>query len=122
MIGSNMYVAPPTTKGGTDGALTVTAAGTTLATATVLGSNLNVVTTAAASTGVSLPAAAAAGELVFVNNQGANALAVYPATSTGTINGGSAGAAVSLAVTNSKTKNSMFVCMGSDVWISYVSA
>ncbi len=122
MIGSNMYVSPPTTKGGTDGSLTITAAGSTLATATLLTSNVNVVTTAAASTGVSLPTAAAPGELVFVYNQGANALSVYPATSAGTISGGSAGAAVSLAVTNNKTKNAMFICVGSDNWVQYISA
>ena len=122
MIGFNMYVAPPTTKGGTNGALTITAAGTTLATATPLNSNLNVVTTAAASTGVSLPAGVQAGEVVFVHNAGANALAVYPATATGTIAGGSAGAAVSLALTNIKTQTSMFLCVGSDIWLQYVSA
>lgn len=122
MIGFNMYVAPPTTKGGTDGALTITAAGSTLATATALNSNLNVVTTAGASTGVSLPANAHPGEIVFVYNAGANALSVYPATATGTIAGGSAGAAVSLAVTNIKTRNAMFICVGTDTWMQYVSA
>ena len=99
-----------------------TAAGSTLATATPVTTRLANVTTVAASTGVSLPVNAAAGELCFVRNGGANALSVYPATSSGTINGGSAGAAVSLAVTTYKTQNSLFLCLGNDVWIQYVGA
>ena len=121
MIVQNMYVAPPTTKGGTDGGLTVTAAGSTLATATPLPGNLNVVTTVAASTGVTLPAGVLPGEVVYVKNAGANALSVYPATAAGVIAGGSAGAAVSLATTTAKTRNSLFICIGTDVWEQYIS-
>jgi hypothetical protein len=102
--------------------IAVTAAGSTLATATLLQDKFNVVTTVAASTGVSLPANSAVGETVFVKNAGANALAVYPSTATGTIQGGSAGAALSLATTNDKTKNAFFVHQGSDVWSAFVSA
>lgn len=122
MITNSMYVAPPSTKGGTDGALTITAAGSTQATATPLVSNLNVVTTVAASTGVTLPAGVAPGEAVLVKNAGANALSVYPATASGVIAGGSAGAAVSLATTNDKTKNALFFCIGTDTWSQFVSA
>lgn len=100
----------------------LTAAGNSLATALPLNARTNIVATAAASTGVSLPAGAAVGDIVFVSNNGANALSVYPATSTGTINGGSAGAAVSLAVTTYKTKNALFLCTGVDTWIQYVGA
>jgi len=128
MIAQNMYVAPPTTKGGTDGALTLTAGGpsgtgTTLAAGTLLTSNLNVITTCGgAGYSVCLPLHAQAGEVVFVSNLTAtNAMNVFPATATGTINGGSAGAAVSLAITTSKTKNSLFICYGNDVWIQYIS-
>ena len=103
-------------------ALTVAAAGSTQATATPLTSRFNAVTTVAASAGVSLPANAAPGTVVFVQNGGANALSVYPATATGTINGGAAGAAVSLATTSSKTKNSQFVSFGNDNWAQYISA
>lgn len=103
-------------------AVAVTAAGSTLATATLLNAKFNNVSTVAASTGVALPAGAAPGDVVFVANGGANALSVYPATAAGTINGGSAGAAVSLATTTYKTKNSMFLSFGNDVWISYVGA
>lgn len=100
----------------------IVAAGTTQASATPLQGKFNNVTTVAASSGVSLPAGAAPGELVFVRNSGASALAVYPATAAGTIGGGAAGAAVSLAVTTDKTKNAMFVCWGRDVWTQVVSA
>ena len=100
----------------------LTATGSTLGTALALNARTNVISTAAASTGVALPAGAPAGDIVFVSNNGANALSVYPATSAGTINGGSAGAAVSLAVTTYKTKNSLFLCLGSDTWIQFVGA
>jgi hypothetical protein len=106
----------------TDTAATaITAAGTTLADATKLSARFNKVTTAAASSGVSLPAGSAAGELVVVQNSGANALSVYPATATGTIAGGSAGAAVSLAVTTEKTQHAVFICWGNDVWTRVIS-
>ena len=100
----------------------IVAAGSTLATATPLTGRTNVVGTAAASTGVSLPAGAPVGDIVFVSNGGANALSVYPASAAGTINGGTAGAAVSLAVTTYKTKNALFLCTGADTWIQYVGA
>lgn len=102
-------------------AVAITAAGSTLGTATVLTAKFNKVTTAAASTGVSLPAGVAAGEMVIVQNSGANALSVYPATATGTIAGGSAGAAVSLAVTTEKTQHAIFICWGNDVWTRVIS-
>lgn len=105
-----------------DSSAVLAAAGTTLATASALAAKFNNVAPVAASAGVSLPAGVAAGEVVFVRNTGANALAVYPATATGVINGGAAGAAVSLAVTNYKTQNAMFVCYGNDVWVQFVSA
>lgn len=100
----------------------LTAAGSTLGTALALNARTNVVGTVAASTGVALPAGAPVGDIVFVSNGGANALSVYPATSSGTINGGSAGAAVSLATTTYKTKNSLFLCTGTDTWIQFVGA
>lgn len=104
-----------------DTAATVTAAGSALADATKLNAKFNYVGTVAASTGVALPAGLAAGDLVVVMNGGANALSVYPATAAGTIAGGSAGAAVSLAVTNEKTKQAIFVCWGNDVWTRVIS-
>jgi hypothetical protein len=95
----------------------LTAAGSTLATALPLNAQINIVSTAAASTGVSLPPNAAVGTEVFVANLGANAMNVYPATAAGVINGGSAGAAVSLAVTSYATRSREFVCVGTDVWV-----
>jgi hypothetical protein len=60
-------------------AATVSAAGSTQGTATVLGADVNIVTTVGASQGVQLPVAVA-GMKVTVINKGANILAVYPAT------------------------------------------
>lgn len=97
------------------------ATGSALADALPLRAKFNKVGTAAASTGVSLPVGAAAGDMVVVQNSGANALSVYPATAAGTIAGGSAGAAVSLAVTTEKTQHQIFICWGSDVWTRVIS-
>lgn len=96
----------------------ITATGSALADAYQLNAATNAVATAAASTGVKLPPNAAKGAEVFVVNQGANALNVYPATSAGTINGGAAGAALSLAVTNYGLRSRKFVCLGSDTWVT----
>jgi hypothetical protein len=77
-------------------ATAVTAAGTTLATATALTATFNVVATTPASSGVTLPDVT--GTAIWVFNNGANALTVYPNSASGTINGGTAGAGVTLAV------------------------
>lgn len=58
---------------------TLTAAGTTNANALFLSAEINVVTTAAAGTGVRLMPIEV-GSAVLVANQGANALLVYPGT------------------------------------------
>lgn len=102
-------------------AVAITAAGSTLGTATALTAKFNKVTTAAASTGVALPIKAAPGTMVVVQNSGANALTVYPATAAGTVAGGSAGAGVSLATTNEKTQHALFICWGDDVWTRVIS-
>ena len=60
-------------------AATITAAGTTQATAFALINDINVVSTAAASTGVALPTGTV-GRRVVVFNRGANAITVYPAS------------------------------------------
>jgi hypothetical protein len=60
-------------------AVAISAAGTTQGTATALTTDLNTITTCAASAGVVLPTAAADKWTVVVN-KGANALTVYPAT------------------------------------------
>lgn len=74
----------------------LTATGTVIGDALALTAFVNVVGTTAASTGVKLPDAPI-GQTVFVQNNGANALNVFPHSGTGTLNGGSAGAAVTCA-------------------------
>jgi hypothetical protein len=85
---------------------TLTAAGTNLATALALTAAYNVVTSAAAGTGVSLPNVVGARIWVF-NNQGTNAINVYPPT--GTLNGSTS---VSLAA-NGKMQ---YVQIAAGVW------
>jgi hypothetical protein len=69
----------------------LTAAGTNLATALVLTSFVNLVGTAAASTGVALPVECPIGQCVYIANNGANSIKVY-AQSSQTINTSIAGA------------------------------
>lgn len=77
----------------------LTAAGTTVANALVLTSFVNLVGTAAASTGVALPVECPIGQTVYIANNGANAVRVY-AQSSQTINTTIAGATgVSVATT-----------------------
>jgi hypothetical protein len=59
----------------------LTAAGSTQGTALQLTSKVNIITTAAASTGVRLPPASVTDiDFVVVTNSGANTLAIYPST------------------------------------------
>jgi hypothetical protein len=74
----------------------LTAAGTVIGDALALVSLVNVVSTAAASTGVKLPDSPI-GQPVIVQNNGANAINIFPHSASGTLNGGSAGAAVTCA-------------------------
>ena len=73
----------------------ITATGTDQATAHILGSTLNVVTTADENSGVKLPSDTYVGTSVYVLNKSANNILVYP-TEDGSINSGSANAAVTL--------------------------
>ncbi len=75
----------------------LTATGTTITDALQLTRQVNVISTAAASTGVKLPPLTQIGSTIIVQNNGANAINLFPPTSTGTLNGGSAGAAVTTA-------------------------
>jgi hypothetical protein len=74
----------------------ITAAGTTLGTATHLTAQQNIVTTTGSGTGVSLPLTPATGLVVMVKNYGANTLLVYPNTSGTAIGQSAAGVAVSV--------------------------
>lgn len=78
-----------------NGAAAKTLTGTTQATALQLAADVENVT-GSANTGGLLPQNADVSDNIFVYNSGTNTVKVYPATATGTINGGSAGAAFSL--------------------------
>jgi len=100
----------------------LTAAGSTQATALALTAEFNQFSTVAASTGATLPAGSEPGDEILVINNGANALAVYP-TGTGTINTGSASAALSVAA----GKAARFTCIGGGTgltrtWVGMISA
>ncbi len=73
----------------------LTAAGTSQTDAFAMGNAINQFTTVAASTGALLPTSVH-GDTIFVSNQGANSLSVYP-PSGGNINNGSANAAFAVA-------------------------
>lgn len=96
----------------------LTAAGTTITDALQLTSVYNNVTTAAASTGVKLWNPQVGGNVV-VRNGGANNLALYPANSSGTINGGSAGAAITLTTAAKQVANCAYVA--TNTWFCGVS-
>lgn len=94
---------------------TITAGTTqTQAGATVLTKKINNITVCAnANDGVAIPAAVA-GKVLFIRNGGAQTAKIWPAVgSSGTINGGSANAAITLAT----TKNIMLFALDSTAWI-----
>jgi hypothetical protein len=100
-------------------ATALTAAGTTQATGLVLTADVNMIGTAAASTGVNLPAISGPGDTVFVYNGGANAVKVYPAQgSAGTINGIAATTGVSVPA----AKGVLCVAVSAANWVAIVSA
>jgi hypothetical protein len=89
----------------------ITAAGTVITDATDLVSEFNVIATAAASTGVQLPDWPV-GSVVYVRNDGANTVNVFPHSATGTIEAGGAGAAQTIAT----TKKGRFTRISSTAW------
>ena len=95
----------------------VSAAGTAISDATDLVSSINVVTTAAADSGVQLPSAQI-GDEVEILNLGANAVTVYPDASANQINALSAGSGFLLA-TNTAVKLRKFT---STRWAGFLSA
>lgn len=98
------------------------AAGATQATATNAYSDVNVVTTVAAATGVILPPQREVGDTVEVTNLGANSLSVYPPLG-GNIGTGAANAAFAVPV--SKTAIFRLVAIsaaGVQQWTSLLSA
>ena len=95
----------------------VSAAGTAISDATDLLASINVVTTAAASSGVQLQSGEI-GDEVEILNLGANALTVYPDSTSGRINQLSAGSGFSLPI-NTAVKLRKFTTTR---WIGYLSA
>jgi hypothetical protein len=81
----------------------ITAAGTTLATATQLTAQQNIVTTTPSGTGVALPLSPASGQVVTTKNYGANTLLLYPNTALVAIGDSAAGVPISLPVLASVT-------------------
>ena len=95
----------------------VSAAGTGISDATDLTASINVVTTAAASSGVQLPSCEI-GDEVEILNLGDNAVTVYPDISTGQINDLAAGAGFLLA-TNTAVKVRRYTTLR---WMGFLSA
>lgn len=111
-------ISPQTARGmGGQVQSAVSAAGTTITTATDLTASVNVVTTAAASSGVQLPNCQI-GDEVEILNLGANAVTVYPDTASNQINALSAGSGFLLA-TNTAVKLKKFT---SSRWMGFLSA
>lgn len=97
----------------------VTAAGTVLADSTLLTGQVNNVTTAAASTGVRLNSNTPLGITVVVRNGGANDLKLYPTSASDAINGGSAGASITLTTLNKQIASCTRV--SSTLWVCTVA-
>lgn len=108
-----IYNAPTKTVG-----TGISAAGSAITDATDLTKFINVISSAAASTGVQLPSQWPVGVFGIVQNNGANALSIYPHSASGTINGGSAGA----AVTTAAAAGALVVRASSTDWLVYVLA
>ena len=103
----------------TSGDLTnsITAAGTTQATAQAVYAEVNLVTAVAVGAGVLLPSNRNVGDLLEVVNLGANALAVYPPLSSA-IGTGATNAAFSVPV----SKVCTFRMVTSTLWVQNLSA
>jgi hypothetical protein len=95
----------------------LTAAGTTQANALALTKAINVIATAAASTGVALPSAASVGigGYVVIFNDGANAIKVYGAVGSSDTIDGTAGAT---GVTLTNAKRCEYFVTAAGVWKS----
>lgn len=114
ILGSETTTNTPTRSSAT----TLTATGTNLATALALTSLNNVLTTVALNTGVKLPTVTPIGAMVVIQNNGANPLNVFPPTATGTLNAGSAGA----AVTTAAAAGALCIRVSATDWLVYVTA
>lgn len=95
----------------------LTAAGSTISDALALTATMNVIGTAAANTGVKLYSAQV-GDRMFVYNGGANAVKVYPDSSSNNINQLSAGAGHVLPINTCCA----YFKVSSTQWIAHLSA
>ena len=93
----------------------VTAAGTTVGTATAFSQHLALVTAATSQTGVILPSGAKIGTPYYIIGVGTAAPVVYPPTS-GTINAGSANAGLTLS---GATATAILIRASSTAWYSF---
>lgn len=96
--------------------LTISAAGTTQGTATAIKTSNNIISTAAASSGVILPAAQQ-GDWLIIYNAGANPVSVYPPTGS-KINQIATNAAMTLGINT----NCIFFFFSSTQVIAHLSA
>jgi len=97
----------------------LTAAGSTISDALLLTGSVNNVTTAASGTGVKLNSNTPIGATVVVRNGGANDLKLYPTSSSDAINGGSAGASITLTTLNKQIASCTRV--SSTLWVATVA-
>lgn len=97
-------------------ATALTATGSSQATALVLGTDVNEVTTAAASTGVMLPACSP-GDSITIGNYGAQTLSVYGQLGE-SVSNGSVNAAFSVAA----NKSAIFIKASNTRWNAILSA
>lgn len=93
----------------------VTAAGTVITDAFDLTAKVNIVTSAAASTGVQVPVTNP-GVMIIIKNTDSDTINVWPAAATIAYNGGSAGAAVTLA--QNKTGLSIQTAATTAIWVA----
>ena len=102
LLGSHLHPLQATAIVGTNnladgGGAAQACVGTSLSGALQLSFDINQVSTASGQTACKLPANADPGDTIYVFNTSATAALVFPNTSAGTINGGSAGASISVA-------------------------
>lgn len=96
---------------------TLTATGSAQGDALAMRDDINIVTTAAASTGVILPSNTQPSDVIVIANHGANSLSVYPPTG-GKIANGSANAALALAA----TKTGIYISINGTDFAAVISA
>jgi hypothetical protein len=93
----------------------LTAAGTVITDALDLVSEFNLISTAAASTGVQLPDSAI-GQVLYVKNSGASTINIFPHSATGNIFTAATGAGAGTAVTLATAKKGRFIRYNATDW------